>query len=140
MSRSNAALGRRPRALLVDLDDTIIADSDMAEANWRAALDAASSVVAFPKIDVLEAIHFERDWFWRDSERHRIGRADLMAARRAIGDDLECDVAAPIRLGIRGVWIFRGDIAEGGPSVHVPDAIVPDLPALAALLAGLASN
>jgi len=77
-------LGPRPRALLVDLDDTIVTDSTMSEANWRAAVDAAAAVVAFPVTAVLEEIHRERKWYWDDPERHRTGRADLVAARREI--------------------------------------------------------
>jgi len=74
----------RPKALLVDLDDTIVSDSDRAGANWAAAVEAAAAVVPFPADAVLRAIEIERDWFWSDPERHRIGRADLIAARRAI--------------------------------------------------------
>ena len=193
----------------------------------------------------------ERDWFWQDQERHRLGRADLVAARRAIveaplrrvaivspvaetvavaivaaycaqveavrsvlpgsvealtairgmgiklalvtngsaqtqrakverfalaplfhaiviegefglgkperaiyahalsslgvtaadawmvGDNIEWDVAAPMRLGMRGIWISPGHQVGGGASAPVADAILPDLPALAKLLAGI---
>jgi len=74
----------RPAALLVDLDDTIVSDSDMAETNWREAVGAAAAVVSFPADAVLEAIHVERKWYWSDPERHREGRTDLVAARRQI--------------------------------------------------------
>ena len=254
MTQSDLALGRRPLALLVDLDDTIVTDSTSAAANWKAAVDAAAAVVSFPAVTVLEAIHVERDWFWKDQERHRLGRADLVAARRAIvvaalgraaiaapvaetaavaivaaycaqveavrsvlpgsiealtairgmgvklalvtngsaetqrakverfalaplfdaiviegefglgkperaiyahalssvgvtaadawmvGDNIEWDVAAPMRLGMRGIWISPGHQVGGGAYTPVADAIMPDLPALAALLAGLADG
>ena len=77
-------LGPRPRALLVDLDDTIVSDSDRAGANWVAAVEAAAAVVPIPADAVLDAIERERLWYWSDPERHRVGRADLVAARRAI--------------------------------------------------------
>ena len=244
-------LGRRPLALLVDLDDTIVTDSTSAAANWKAAVDAAAAVVPFPASTVLEAIDVERDWFWKDQERHRLGRADLVAARRSIvaaavrqvgmaepvaetvtvaivaaycaqieavrsvlpgsiealtairrmgiklalvtngsaetqrakverfglaplfdaiviegefglgkpeqavythalsslgvtaadawmvGDNIEWDVAAPMRLGMRGIWISPGHQVGGGAYTPVADAILPDLPALAKLLAGI---
>jgi putative hydrolase of the HAD superfamily len=76
--------GPRPLALLVDLDDTIVSDSDLAGANWAAAVDAAAAVVHFPAAAVLAAIEVERKWFWSDRERHRVGRSDLVAARRTI--------------------------------------------------------
>ena len=77
-------LGPRPLALLVDLDDTIVSDSDRAESNWAAAVKAAVAVVPFPAEAVLRAIEIERDWYWSDPERHRIGRSYLIAARRSI--------------------------------------------------------
>jgi hypothetical protein len=79
-----ALLGPRPLALLVDLDDTIVSDADRAGSNWAAAVEAAAAVVLFPAEAVLAAIEIERDWFWSDSERHRVGRSDLIGARRLI--------------------------------------------------------
>ncbi len=85
MSSAGAALlGPRPLALLVDLDDTIVSDSDRAGSNWAAAVEAAMAVVPFPAETVLRAIEIERDWFWSDPERHLVGRSDLIAARRSI--------------------------------------------------------
>lgn len=77
-------LGPRPLALLVDLDDTIVSDSDRVSSNWAAAVEAAAAVVPFPAEAVLAAIEIERGWFWSDPERHRVGRTDLIGARRAI--------------------------------------------------------
>jgi putative hydrolase of the HAD superfamily len=79
-----AWLGPRPLAILVDLDDTIVSDSDRAGINWAAAVDAAVAVVPFPAEAVLAAIEIELDWFWSDPERHRVGRSDLIGARRSI--------------------------------------------------------
>ena len=85
MSTARAALlGPRPLALLVDLDDTIVSDSDRAGINWAAAVEAAVAVVPFPAEAVLAAIEIERDWYWSDPERHRVGRSDLIGARRSI--------------------------------------------------------
>jgi putative hydrolase of the HAD superfamily len=78
---------RLPRALLVDLDDTIVSDSLRAKSNWRAAVDQAAAHRNLPSgavETVLGAIEIERRWYWEDPERHRIGRGDLVAARRAI--------------------------------------------------------
>jgi FMN phosphatase YigB (HAD superfamily) len=57
-----------------------------------------------------------------------------------VGDNIECDVAAPIRLGMRGIRIAPDAEAGRGDSGVVADAILPDLPdlpALAKLLAGI---
>jgi putative hydrolase of the HAD superfamily len=79
-----ALLGPRPLALLVDLDDTIVSDSVRAGFNWAAAVEAAAAVVPFPAEAVLRAIEIERDWYWSDPERNRVGRCNLIAARRSI--------------------------------------------------------
>lgn len=49
MTQLDVAMGRRPLALLVDLDDTIVTDS-ISAANWKAAVDAAAAVVSFPGV------------------------------------------------------------------------------------------
>jgi putative hydrolase of the HAD superfamily len=54
-----------------------------------------------------------------------------------VGDNIEWDVAAPMRLGMRGIWISPGHQVGGGAHTPVADAILPDLPALAKLLAGI---
>ena len=70
---------RLPRALFLDLDDTIIDDSSLVESGWQIAI---AESVSGPDIEVLAASVFEvRDWYWSDPERHAAGRADL----RAIG-------------------------------------------------------
>lgn len=74
----------RPKGLLVDLDDTIVSDSDCAAAVWAVAVEAAAGVIPLPVGAVQQAIEKERAWYWRDAERHRVGRADLIGARRVI--------------------------------------------------------
>jgi len=72
---------RLPRAVLVDLDDTIVDGTAVVDC-WE---DACRSCV--PIVDpgaVLAEILRIRDWFWSDPERHRLGRLDLPAARRQI--------------------------------------------------------
>jgi putative hydrolase of the HAD superfamily len=249
-----ASLDRLPRALLVDLDDTIVSDSLRAESNWRTAVEEAAAGQDLPDgaaEAILAAIETERRWFWADPDRHRDGRRDLVAARRVIvgaalvragiggedlresivtaytarteadrallpgatealreirelgiamalvtngsaeaqlakierfglagffeavviegvfgagkpdesvyrhalaclgvapkdaamvGDNLEWDVAAPQRLGLRGIWVDPA--AAGLPEAIAtrPDAIVRGLPELAAMLAGLAAR
>jgi FMN phosphatase YigB (HAD superfamily) len=49
-----------------------------------------------------------------------------------VGDNLEWDVTTPRRLGMRGIWIRPAGPAEFDS--EEADAILPDLPALAALL------
>ena len=72
---------KEPRAMLIDLDDTIIDDGGGVEACWRLVCAAAADRVAgLDASDLFREILRTRHWYWSDSERHRTGRADLEAA------------------------------------------------------------
>lgn len=75
----------RPKAILCDLDDTILDDSRNVEDAWqRVCRDAARDVVEL-EVEVLFAeIARIRDHYWSDPERHRRGRQDLRAASTEI--------------------------------------------------------
>jgi putative hydrolase of the HAD superfamily len=66
------------RALLVDLDDTLLDYSGGVDACWEAACAAAA-----PDVDgrtLLAALIETRQWFWSDPERHRRERVDMLGA------------------------------------------------------------
>jgi putative hydrolase of the HAD superfamily len=73
-----------PRVLLLDLDDTILDDSGAVDASWRQSIaehaPAAGLDAAVLRAEILRA----SAWYWADPERHRVGRADLHAARTGI--------------------------------------------------------
>lgn len=74
-----------PKAILLDLDDTILDDSGSAKGCWRAACLAHDSELGtIEPAALLEAIERNRTWFWGDPVRHREGRLDMDAARREI--------------------------------------------------------
>lgn len=79
--RDRAAIRQLPRAVLVDLDDTIVDGSAVVDC-WENAC-ACCAPVADPRTVLAEILRL-RDWFWSDAERHRQGRLDLTAARRQI--------------------------------------------------------
>jgi putative hydrolase of the HAD superfamily len=71
----------QPRAILFDLDDTIIDDSSNVTEGWLAAVEyEAPALNGLAMADVVAAVHEVRRWYWADPERHRVGRADLRAA------------------------------------------------------------
>ncbi|WP_284644738.1 HAD family hydrolase [Paenibacillus silviterrae] len=76
-----------PKAILLDMDDTIIAydqgvDTDMC---WRASIDKHLSIKeAFHTDELVLKIKQTASQFWSDPERHRIGRLDLYKARQSI--------------------------------------------------------
>ena len=75
----------KPRAMLIDLDDTIIDDGSGVEACWRlVCADAADRVASLDADDLFHEILRTCHWYWSDPERHRIGRADLRAASVSI--------------------------------------------------------
>jgi putative hydrolase of the HAD superfamily len=71
-----------PKAVLLDLDDTILNDSGKVGHCWREACFAFRSELAgIDPAVLLAAIDRTRDWYWADAERHRVGRLDLDIAR-----------------------------------------------------------
>lgn len=85
MSRTARDPAALPRAVLLDLDDTILDDSGNVSHCWREACFAHR--VELGGVDpaaLHQVIERTRAWFWSDPERHREGRLDLDAARRGI--------------------------------------------------------
>lgn len=86
---------RLPQAVLLDMDDTILADSDSTDRCWQTVCQGFSSRLLGHAPDaLLAAIQEYREWFWSDAERHRRGRLNLGAARQEIVTE------ALLRLGI----------------------------------------
>lgn len=74
-----------PRALLLDLDDTILEDSGNTARCWRdACLACRSELGDRDPAELHQQIERTRAWFWADPERHRQGRLDLDAAARTV--------------------------------------------------------
>jgi len=68
------------KALLVDLDDTLLDYTGGVEESWH---HAATSVAAPAGVDpavLVPAIARARRWFWDDPERHRRERIDMIGA------------------------------------------------------------
>jgi putative hydrolase of the HAD superfamily len=74
-----------PRAVLLDLDDTILRYSAAADESWSQLCTAmAPRLRACQAADLLTAVKRSAAWYWSDAERHRVGRLDLRASRRRI--------------------------------------------------------
>jgi putative hydrolase of the HAD superfamily len=71
------------KALLVDLDDTLLDYSGGVDECWRAAAGLAAPAGVDPEA-LMAAIKRTRRWFWGDPERHRQERADMLGAWRKI--------------------------------------------------------
>ena len=74
-----------PKALLLDLDETILDwYSDPDEAWLQLCREFAGSLGDVPAEELQAAVLQARDWYWSDAERARRGRLDLRLARRYI--------------------------------------------------------
>lgn len=75
-----------PKAILFDLDDTIISLDGASEIAW---IKICNMFINNEKPDftgeqLLNCINETRKWYWGDPDRHKIGRMDLIKARREI--------------------------------------------------------
>lgn len=75
-----------PKALLLDLDDTILSFSAGAEAAWEMVCRhfCERTSVPFSQEDLYRHVISCRDWYWSDSDRHKSGREHINQARREI--------------------------------------------------------
>lgn len=75
-----------PKAILFDLDDTIVSYNEAGKRAWVECCNAFVNRVdtSFDVVALLESIEKAKRWYWGDLERHRIGRLDLNKARREV--------------------------------------------------------
>ena len=72
--------------ILFDLDDTLMAFDIVSNEAWDKATDEfiKTNNINIEKTILLEKIHKIKKWYWGDPERHRIGRKNIINARREI--------------------------------------------------------
>jgi len=74
-----------PKAMLLDLDDTIVTDNAISEETWRTGCRRFVPFLGGISADTLCAgIKNVAEGYWRDHENHRQGRLNLKATRREI--------------------------------------------------------
>lgn len=75
-----------PKAILFDLDDTIVSYGGTSDAAWEkvTALFVEKNNIHFDINALLKSINTTRKWYWKEPERHKVGRMDLKKARRDI--------------------------------------------------------
>ena len=72
------------KALLVDLDDTLLDYSGGVDECWGAACETVAGPAGIDTALLVEAVRKERRLFWDDPERHRLERVDMPGAWRKI--------------------------------------------------------
>jgi len=111
--------------ILFDLDDTLMAFDIVSNKAWDKAVDEfiQCNNINIEKNIILEKIHKIKKWYWGDPERHKIGRADLINARReivklALKDYLNVEVIKLEKLADNyskiheGLWYLFDDAEE----------------------------
>jgi len=73
-----------PKAIFLDLDDTIVNDSGPVNVCWRDACSIGAAECSIPPDRLFDAIKVSSKWYWSDPERHRLGRLDLQTARTEV--------------------------------------------------------
>jgi putative hydrolase of the HAD superfamily len=74
-----------PRAVLFDLDDTLLTDDSLTEKSWRTACRRfAPRTPGYSADELYAAIRAASREYWGDWENHRKGRLDLYTARREV--------------------------------------------------------
>jgi putative hydrolase of the HAD superfamily len=109
-----------PRALLLDLDDTILDDSSGVHESWRAACAGlAHRLAPLDETAVVDTIRKTSKWFWDNPDRHREGRLQLEAARREV-----------VRLALKELGVEDVDLATciGDAYSHRRDNLMAPLP------------
>jgi putative hydrolase of the HAD superfamily len=91
-----------PKALLVDLDDTILALTDLSGPCWQRVCERfAPRLEGITPQELFAAIWESCNSFWQDPDRQRRGRLDLVATRREIVTQAlqQFEIDAPILAG-----------------------------------------
>ena len=74
-----------PKAILFDLDDTIISFDSHTKQTWeKICKDFTEKYNLFPYKKLFNSINEIASWYWSDEERHRIGRLNPKQTRRNI--------------------------------------------------------
>jgi putative hydrolase of the HAD superfamily len=83
-----------PKAILFDLDDTLISAYNRPDRAWLTiANEFADELHPNPPAEVAAVINNSADVFWADAERHRVGRLQLIDARVTIVTDAFAAIA-----------------------------------------------
>ena len=77
-----------PKAILLDLDDTILLFDSVSSDVWRQVCEQfVDRLNGASPGELFNAIEDYRRWFWSDPARHRQGRLDLEAAWRHVAEE-----------------------------------------------------
>ncbi len=70
-----------PRAILFDLDDTILDTTRSATRVWQLTAEAFATEIGQPPAVFNPILDESRRWYWADADRNRAGRLDVQQSR-----------------------------------------------------------
>jgi putative hydrolase of the HAD superfamily len=73
-----------PKAILFDLDDTILASGQRPAVLVEIALEFADGLAPHAPVSVADKLEADLELFWSDPQRHKVARFGLAEARRAV--------------------------------------------------------
>ena len=82
------------KALLVDLDDTLLDYSGGVDVSWCQACDTVAMPAGLDSAALSQAIARSRRWFWDDPGRHQRERLDMMGAWTKIAEHALAELGA----------------------------------------------
>lgn len=83
------------KAVLLDLDDTLVVYSGVCGRAWRETCAAHAPSLGMDGEGLYEAVRKASRWFWSDEDRHRVHRIDMFAARRLVVERAFADLGLP---------------------------------------------
>ena len=118
-----------PKAILFDLDDTIIAFGAVSMDTWLHVCEIhVGDLPGWTAEQLVEGINSYREWFWSDPERHKLGRLNTINVRYEMvrGAFSRMGIYAPRLANL----ISEGYIEEHERRVHVFPGALETLKAL----------
>jgi putative hydrolase of the HAD superfamily len=125
-----------PRAVLFDLDDTLVLFDGVGRPAWREVCARRAPALGLPPEALFEAIQQVARAYWSDAERHRMGRLALLETRVALVAEALVRLGRPDAAGARALADEYSALQESRIELF-PDAL-PVLEALRAAGVGLA--
>jgi putative hydrolase of the HAD superfamily len=77
-------MNKLPEAIILDLDDTIIADDALNQHTWKIVTEKYAPVIGISPQELLDKILAVKSAYWADPERNRRGRLQLYQTRREV--------------------------------------------------------
>lgn len=125
-----------PRAVLFDLDDTLVLFDGVGRPAWREVCARHAPGLGLPPEPLFEAIQQVARAYWSDAERHRVGRLALLETRATLVAEALRRLGAPDGARARALADDYSALQESRITLF-PDAL-PVLEALRAAGVGLA--